>query len=66
LLFTCSRDESGKRPFIVVLGYYCGQKEDVVTKDLVEPVAERSRGSVTEAILAQTSSQYPEAPIYFL
>ena len=65
LLYLCSH-ESGSNPFIVVLGYFSGQKEDVVTKDLIEPVAESGRRNAKEAISGQVSSDYSGAHIFFL
>lgn len=65
LLFLCSH-ENGSSPFVVVLGYFSGQKEDFVTKDLIEPVAESSRRRVSDAIAQQTSKEYPGAHIFFL
>ena len=65
LLFLCSH-ENGSNPFIVVLGYFSGQKEDVVTKDLIEPVAESNRRRVSDAIGKQISQEYSGAHIFFL
>ena len=65
LLYLCSRGAGG-RPFIVVLGYYSGQKEDVVTKDLIEPVAESGRNSASEAISRGAPGDFAGAHIFFL
>ena len=64
-MFLCSH-EKGSSPFVVVLGYFSGQKEDVVTKDLIEPVAESSRRRVSDAIGKQISKEYSRAHIFFL
>jgi hypothetical protein len=65
LLYLCSH-EIGSSPFIVVLGYFSGQKEDVVTKDLIEPVAESGRRSASEAVSRQIADEYSGANILFL
>jgi hypothetical protein len=65
LLFLCSH-ESGSSPFVVVLGFFSGQKEDVVTKDLIEPVAGASRSRVSDAVSKQISKEYSRAHIFFL
>ena len=65
LLFLCSH-EKGSSPFVVVLGYFSGQKEDVVTKDLIEPVAESSRRRVSDAIGRQIPKEYSGAHVFFL
>ena len=65
LLFLCSREE-GSNPFVVVLGYFSGQKEDIVTKDLIEPVAESSRRRISDAILKQISDEFSNPHIFFL
>ena len=65
LLYACSHDE-GSSPFIVVLGFFCGQKEDIVTKDLIEPVAESAKLKAAEAVTANVPSQYSGAHVYFL
>jgi hypothetical protein len=43
LLYLCSIGTSGKSPFVVVLGFFSGQKEDFITKDVIEPVADTVR-----------------------
>jgi hypothetical protein len=65
LLFICSH-ETESSTFVVVLGYFSGQKEDVVTKDLIEPISESSRRSVGEAVLRQVSQEFSGAHIFFL
>jgi hypothetical protein len=65
LLFLCSH-EPGSSPFVVVLGYFSGQKEDVVTKDLIEPVAEPARRRVGEAVSDRVPKEYSNAQIFFL
>lgn len=49
LHYLCSISDRGM-PFVVVLGFYAGQKEDFVTKDLIEPVDESNHHSVTEVV----------------
>lgn len=65
LLFACSH-EDGSIPFVVVLGFFCGQKEDVITKDLIEPVAEHARQRVSEAVSRNVLTPYSKAHIFFL
>ena len=65
LLFICSH-EIESSTFVVVLGYFSGQKEDVVTKDLIEPISESSRRSVGEAVVRQVSQEFSGAHIFFL
>jgi len=56
------RSQTGRTQFVVVLGFYAGQKEDVVTKDLIEPVHEASR----EAIACRLAPECGQAHIFFL
>jgi hypothetical protein len=65
LLYLCSH-EAGNTPFVVVLGYFSGQKEDIVTKDLIEAVSESGRREVTEAVSKHISKDYSNAHIFFL
>jgi hypothetical protein len=65
LFFACSHDE-GSTPFVVVLGFFCGQKEDIVTKDLIEPVPDSGKVGAAEAVAANVPSQYSGAHIYFI
>ncbi|MGI0004780.1 MAG: hypothetical protein ACREAO_10245 [Nitrososphaera sp.] len=65
LLYLCSKSDGGM-PFVVVLGFYAGQKEDFVTKDLIEPVEESNHHSVTEVLARSLAPQYSEAHIFFL
>jgi hypothetical protein len=52
LLYLCSRSEGGM-PFVVVLGFYAGQREDYVNKDLIEPVGQSDHHAVT-VVLARS------------
>ena len=54
LLYT--RTQTGKAQFVVVLGFYAGQREDFVTKDLIEPVHEASRRSIERRIVSECGS----------
>ncbi len=65
LLYLCSHSDGG-RAFIVVLGFYCGQKEDIVVKDLIEPVEEGSRNSVIEVLPRSLTPEYSDAHVFFL
>jgi hypothetical protein len=65
LLYLCSKSDGGM-PFVVVLGFYAGQKEDFVTKDLIEPVDEGNHYSVTEVLARSLAPQYSGAHIFFL
>lgn len=56
------RSQTGSAQFVVVLGFYAGQKEDVVTKDLIEPVHEAGR----EAIACRLAPECGQAHIFFL
>lgn len=56
------RSQTGRTQFVVVLGFYAGQKEDVVTKDLIEPVHEASR----ESIACRLAPECGQAHIFFL
>jgi hypothetical protein len=37
--------------FVVVLGFFSGQISDVVTKDLIEPVADNYKASIKARLL---------------
>ena len=56
LLYLCSKSDGGV-PFVVVLGFYAGQREDFVTKDLIEPVEESNHHSVTEVLAKSIAPQ---------
>lgn len=65
LLFLCSH-EAESSPFVVVLGFFSGQRQDVVTKDLIEPVAESDRRHCSEAVSMRVPKEYSGAQIFFL
>lgn len=54
------------RPFVVVLGFFSGQKEDIITKDLIEPVTEESKQSMAEIVTNTLSDEHRGAQIFFL
>lgn len=64
LLYMCST--SGGAHFVVVLGYYAGQKEDVVVKDLIEPVDDSGRNTVKAMLARMVSPEYADAHVFFL
>lgn len=64
LLYLCSRGNN--KSFVVVLGFFSGQKEDVVTKDLIEPVTEESKPFVGEMIASALPEEHMGAHIFFL
>lgn len=64
LLYLCSHGNG--KPFVVVLGFFSGQKEDFITKDLVEPVAEESKHSMGEIVANMLSDKHRGAHIFFL
>ena len=41
------RSQAGNMQFVVVLGFYAGQKDDVVTKEIIEPVDASNQESIT-------------------
>lgn len=72
LLYMCSSNsgsiaEGKKKHFVIVLGYYAGQREDFVTKDLIEPVDELNRAAIREALARSSLAQeYAGAQVFFL
>ena len=38
--------------FIIILGYFSGQVQDGITKDLIEPITESNKAIVNEHVLA--------------
>ena len=60
------RSHGTDKPFVVVLGFFSGQKEDVITKDLIEPVAEESRQQLGEIVANTLSNEHQGAQIFFL
>jgi hypothetical protein len=54
------------KPFVVVLGFFLGQKEDLVIKDLIEPVAEESKHQLRELVAYTLVDKYQGAQIFFL
>lgn len=66
LLYMCSHSDGGT-PFVVVLGYHAGQKEDFVTKDLIEPVGDESgHREAKEALSRSLAPEYANAHVFFL
>jgi hypothetical protein len=65
LLYLNSQEE-GSMPFVVVLGFFSGKKKDVITKDLIEPVAQECRCQISELIAKLVSEEYSNAHIFFL
>ncbi|MCI0559596.1 MAG: hypothetical protein MN733_13975 [Nitrososphaera sp.] len=65
LLYLCSH-ETGSTPFVVVLGFFLGQKQDVITKDLLEPVADADRRQAGEAISKVIPQEYSQSHMFFL
>ena len=64
LLYLCSHGNG--KPFVVVLGFFSGQKEDIVTKDLIEPVADEDRRQMGEIVANSLSDEHANAQIFFL
>ena len=64
LLYLCSHGNG--KPFVVVLGFFSGQKEDVVTKDLIEPITEESKHSMSKIVVNMLSGEHQGAHIFFL
>ena len=60
------RSHGNGRPFVVVLGFFSGQKEDFITKDLIEPVPEESRRQLGEIVANTLSDEHRSAQIFFL
>ncbi len=65
MLYLCTH-EVGSTPFVVVLGFFSGQKEDIVTKDLIEPIAQENRRQIGEIVQKLVSAEYSDAHIFFL
>lgn len=53
-------------PFVVVLGFFSGKKKDVITKDLIEPVAQECRRQISELFAKLMPEEYSNAHIFFL
>ncbi|HEY3094302.1 MAG TPA: hypothetical protein VGJ42_00940 [Nitrososphaera sp.] len=64
LMYICSHGNG--KPFVVVLGFFSGQKEDVITKDLIEPVPEESRDQLSKIVANTLSDEHQGAQIFFL
>ena len=64
LLYLCSHGNG--KPFVVVLGFFSGQKEDVIAKDLIEPVAEDDRNQIGEIVVNTLSDEHAQAQIFYL
>lgn len=65
-LFYLSSQEAGSMPFVVVLGFFSGKKKDVITKDLIEPVAQECRRQISELFAKLMPEEYSNAHIFFL
>jgi hypothetical protein len=65
LLYLCSH-EGGNLPFVVVLGFFSGQKEDVITKDLIEPVGQEIKHEISMVVSRLVSAEYQTAHIFFI
>ncbi|HVX02584.1 MAG TPA: hypothetical protein VHA09_05480 [Nitrososphaera sp.] len=70
LLYMCSNSDGAagkKKHFVIVLGYYAGQREDFVTKDLMEPIDDDlSRAAIREALAGSLAQEYAGAKVFFL
>ena len=64
LLYLCT--QQGTSAFVVVLGFFSGQKEDFITKDLIEPVGEDRKTSIGEIVTKLVSAEYPNPHVFFL
>ena len=65
-LLYLSLQEAGSMPFVVVLGFFSGKKKDVITKDLIEPVAQECRRQISELFAKLKPEEYSNAHIFFL
>jgi hypothetical protein len=65
LLYLCTH-EAGSTPFVVVLGFFSGQKQDIITKDLIEPVADERKHQIGQVVSRLVSEEYSHAHIFFL
>ena len=65
-LLYLSSQEAGSMPFVVVLGFSSGKKKDVITKDLIEPVAQECRRQISELFVKLMPEEYSNAHIFFL
>ena len=66
LLYLCSLGMEGKTSFVVVLGFYLGQKVDIVKKDLIEPVADELKQRAVKAIISSLPVEYTDTHILFI
>ena len=66
LLYLYSLETTGKTPFVVVLGFYSGQKKDIVTKDLIEPVIDEMKQRAHEAVASSLPAEHAGDHILFL
>ncbi|HEX2013890.1 MAG TPA: hypothetical protein VLA68_01560 [Nitrososphaera sp.] len=64
LLYLCTKGNG--KPFVVVLGFFSGQKEDIITKDLIEPVAEENKRRIADIVASSLFNEYQNAQIFFL
>jgi hypothetical protein len=65
-LLYLSSQEADSMPFVVVLGFFSGKKKDVITKDLIEPVAQECRRQISELFAKLMPEEYSNAHIFFL
>lgn len=65
LLYLCSKTQHGSA-FIVILGFFSCQKEDIVTKDLIEPVKKDDRNQVENAVRLSVNAFYSTGSLFFL
>src|SRR5918911_3212113 len=60
LLYLCSLGTTGKSSFVVVLGFYSGQKEDIVKKELIEPVSNELKQIMAKAVITSLPVEYAD------
>lgn len=65
LLYMCSNIDAG-RHFVIVLGYYAGQREDFVTKELIEPVDDLNKSEIKKVLVGSLAEKYADAQVFFL
>ncbi|HEX7032379.1 MAG TPA: hypothetical protein VF172_05210 [Nitrososphaera sp.] len=66
LYLCCQGSNKYDKSFVVILGFFSGQKEDIVTKDLIESIPEEIRRSLSETVVNTLSGEHKNARIFFL
>jgi hypothetical protein len=57
---------TGESSFVVVLGFYSVQKEDIIKKELIEPLSNEMKQIVAKAVINSLPIEYADIHVIFI